>query len=59
MISTNLAIVLIGMALVIGDLIGMFIVACFAVRNYNRGFKDGFRESELEKIKKGDILHAG
>jgi len=59
MISINLAVILIGMALVIGMTMGMFILACFALRNYERGREDERRECELEKIKKGDVLHAG
>jgi len=62
-INLNVFIAVVVIAFGLGGAVGMFIVACFAVRNYNRGYRDGHRDREMEKIQAGDILestdHAG
>jgi hypothetical protein len=55
-INLNVFIAVVVIAFGLGGAVGMFIMAMFAVRNYNRGYKDGFRDKQLEKIQAGDIL---
>jgi hypothetical protein len=62
-VSIDVLIAVSALAFGLGGAVGMFIVACFAVRNYNREYKNGHRDSEMKKIQAGDILesadHAG
>ncbi len=55
-VSLNTLIAVSVLAFGFGGAVGMFILACFAVRSYNRGYKDGRRDADVEKIQAGDIL---